>query len=71
MSPPPRPPGPTSGRVRVSWRACVHVGVKGVHQQAAGRLSLRDVGGVLLHLDDLSGEAGSGGLRVKGMGKGR
>jgi hypothetical protein len=71
MSPPPRPACPTCDCDLVSWLACVHVGVKGVHQQAAGRLSLRDVGGVLLHLDDLSGEAGSGGLRVKGMGKGR
>lgn len=27
----------------VSWLACVHVCVKGVHQQAAGCLTLRDV----------------------------
>lgn len=37
----------------VSRLAGVHVCVKGVHQQAAGCLALRDVGGVLLHLDDL------------------
>jgi len=32
----------------VSWLASIHVCVKGVHQQAAGRLSLWDVSGVPL-----------------------
>lgn len=54
----------TSACDLVSGLACVHVGVKGVHQQAAGCLTLRDVGRVLLDLDDLQEEG------VKGSGQG-
>jgi hypothetical protein len=55
----------TSACDLVTRLACVHVGVKGVHQQAAGCFTLRDVGGVLLDLDDLREEGVEG--RWQGM----
>jgi hypothetical protein len=43
----------TSNRDTVTGLGSINVCVKGVHQQGAGRLTLRDGSRVLLHLDDL------------------